>query len=179
MAGRSKSGAPAKGKYTRMAKALAFLLAGLVIFLGGNAAGVGIFLEAQDNRRVLAEGVRTTGVITKVEFYTDRMRHSYKDLTVYFLTEDRRVYGKRTLERYYDYVEGPESTVADQMHGEKRVVFYDRSDPSNSVIEGDVRSFTEAYLVILLAVVFGSAFIRSGWAGLRRKTGVTPGTAQP
>ncbi|MBP3044362.1 DUF3592 domain-containing protein [Arthrobacter jiangjiafuii] len=152
-----------------MAKALAFLLAGLVIFVGGSTLGVGMVLEAQDDRRVLAEGVRTTGVITKVEFYTDRRRHSYKDLTVYFLTEDRRVYGKRTLERYYDHVEGPESTVADQMHGEKRVVFYDRSDPGNSVIEGATQSFTVAYLVILLAAGFGAAFIRSGWVGLRRR----------
>ena len=165
MAGRSKSGAPAKGKYTRMAKALAFLVAGLVIFVGGSAAGVAQVLEAHDDRRVVAEGVRTTGVITKVEFYTDRRRHSYKDLTVYFLTEDRRVYGKRTRERYYDYVEGPESKVVDQMHGEKRVVFYDRSDPTNSVIEGATQSFTVAYLVILLAVCFGASFIRSGWMG--------------
>lgn len=168
MARRTKSGALAKGKYTRRAKALAFLIAGLVIFAGGNAVGVGMVLEAHDGRRVLAEGVRTTGVITKVEFYTDGRRHEYKDLTVYFLTEDRRVYGKRTLERYYDRREGSKSTVADRMHGERRVVFYDRSDPGNSVIEGATQSFTEAYLVIMFAVGFGVSFIRTGWVGLRR-----------
>ena len=70
MARRSKRDRLAKGKYTRMAKAIAFLIAGMVIFFGGFTLGVGMVLEAHDDRRVLDEGVRTTGVITNVEFST-------------------------------------------------------------------------------------------------------------
>ena len=169
MARRSKRGRLAKGKYTRKAKATVFLIAGMVIFFGGFTLGVGMVLEAHDDRRVLDEGVRTTGVITNVEFSTSGRQKEYKELTVSFLTEDRRVYAKGARERYYEHIDGSKSTVSDEMHGEKRVVFYDRSDPSKSVIEGEPQSFTAGYLVIMLSVGFGASFIWTGWGGLRRK----------
>ena len=169
MARRSQRDGLARGKYTRMGKGIAFLTAGLVILFGGNALGVGMVLQAHDDRRVLAEGVRTTGVITRVEFSTSGRQKEYKELTVSFLTEDRRVYAKGARERYYEHIDGSKSTVADEMHGEKRVVFYDRSDPSKSVIEGAPQSFTAGYLVITLSVGFGASFIWTGGCGLRRK----------
>ncbi|WP_341392694.1 DUF3592 domain-containing protein [Arthrobacter sp. G119Y2] len=152
-----------------MAKATAFLIAGLVIFFGGNTLGVGMILQAHDDRRILEEGVRTTGVIISVKFSTGGRQKEYKELTVSFLAEDRRAYAKGARERYYEHIDGSKSKVADEMHGEKRVVFYDRSDPSNSVIEGAPQSFTAGYLVITLSVGFGASFIWTGGCGLRRK----------
>ena len=167
MSGRSKKGRPSEGKHARMVKAAAFLIAGLIIFFGGNAWGISSVLEAHDDRRLQAEGVRTTGIITNVEFYTDGKRREYKDMTVSFLTEDRRVYGKRASERYNNRVEGSKSTVAGQLYGEKRVVFYDRSDPTNSVIEGAPQSFGIGYLAIMLSLGFGASFMWTAWVGLR------------
>lgn len=167
MARRSGRDRLAKGKYARTAKATAFLIAGLLIFFGGSALGMGVVLKAHDDHRVLDEGVRTTGVITKVEFSTGGRQKEYKELTVSFLTEDRRIYAKGSRERYYEHIDGPKSTVATEMHGEKRIVFYDRSNPSKSVIEGEPQSFTAGYLVIMLSVGFGASFVWTGWGGLR------------
>lgn len=152
-----------------MAKALAFLIAGLLVFFGGSIVGIGMVLDAHTDRRVLSEGVRTIGVVTNVGFSTGGRQHEYKDLTVSFLTLDRSVYTKGSRGRYYAHIDGSKPAAAEALQGQRMVVFYDRADPSKSVIEGAPKSFAEGYLVIIFSAAFGASFIWTGWVGLRRQ----------
>ncbi|WP_354181928.1 DUF3592 domain-containing protein [Arthrobacter sp. UYP6] len=152
-----------------MAKSLAWLVAGLMIFVGGNVVGIGNVLDAHNDRKLLSGGVRTVGVVTNVGFSTGGRGSEYKDLTISFLAENSSVYAKGLRQRYYSKTEGSKSAVSDELQGKEITVFYDRSDPSKSVIEGSPESFTAGYLLIALSLGFGASFMRTGVVGLGRK----------
>ena len=172
---RSTNKRQAERTATRIIKSLSFLLAGLIILVGGSAVGIGNFGEAHNDRKLLSEGVQTVGFVTAVNFSTGGRGREYKDLTVSFLTTDRSVYAKNFRDRYYANAEGSTSEVTDELTGQRMTVFYDRADPRRSVIEGSGESYTAACLVIITAFAFGASFIGTGVAGLSRKyAGVGP-----
>ncbi|MCC9204107.1 DUF3592 domain-containing protein [Arthrobacter sp. zg-Y769] len=145
------------------------LMIGAFLLIVGIVFGVIDLGDAREDHRLMADGVRTQGVVTEVDFERMRKRSMRKVISVAYDVESGRTHSTSYSERYRRKKEGSTSDVYWEMVGSKVPLFYDPAHPGKAVVEGDERSFSGASLRGGGAVLMSTMFLVPAIRGFRKK----------
>lgn len=149
---------------------IASLIIGSIMLVQGIVNGVSWANYAHEDRDLIAEGARATGVITDIEL---NIRHgrgteSYTIFTVSFTAENGKTYTHiDDNEPYRSREDGDLEEVSKKWLDKEVTVLYDPSDPNNAVVEGWENSISMAYAGGILLSISGLGVLAFGFTNIR------------
>lgn len=139
------------------------LIVGILVVAFSFAFCAPMVTNAYEDRRLLTEGTKTTGVITDVNFRSGARGMDHKGIKVTYRANDKAFYSVWIEEKYYSHREGDRATTTERLMRSPMVVFYDPDKPSRAVIENRESSLTYGWAFFISTILFGALII---WAGL-------------
>lgn len=145
-------------KSQRKCNSIAVLFVGVFVLVSGLLLGGHDVSEAQADKHLLSEGVRTVGTVADIHYdvRTNRKNRSEKTMIVSYIANDGNEYSVNSTIRYNVRNEGSEEDVDRKFLNTERTVFYNPANPSESVVEDWEKSFIGALLYGGTFVVLGS-----------------------
>lgn len=136
------------------------------VFLGGGL-GIGLprVFEAWEDRQIVSDGARVTGVISDVDFTSRRARLTAIK-TVTFTAGGATEYTAEGRERVNERRDGPRDAIAENLLGDRVTVFHDPTDPRRNVVEDHEASLAAPLFLVVFLGGAGSVLAFIGVAGL-------------
>lgn len=150
--------------------AVIFSVIGIALMSFGTFTGVANISSAQNDKRLLSEGISTVGEIVDVQF---DIRHgrgssSQKIFTVEYTDSTGKIQSLTEDELYRTREEGSIEHVSNEWIHKKVKVFYDTANTSDAVVEGWADSTSMAVVGFAFLELVGSGLIAFGVLELRR-----------
>lgn len=146
---------PVSKKTARIALAVAVSLILITVICGfKGVTGVLTFL---DDKKLVSEGVKVTGIVKNVEFI-DFMEDSRATLTIEFTANDK-IHTVESTRTYYDLTDEAENEITEKTLGNEIVIFYDSENPDRNIVEGSNNKIMKPLFLVFIAYLAGSYFI--------------------
>ncbi|MCC9205824.1 DUF3592 domain-containing protein [Arthrobacter sp. zg-Y769] len=138
---------------------IAVWIFGIALLSLGLIGGVLGFAEAHGHQRLLSKGTQTVATVTDAYFGSCRKRKTCAFPELTYTSESGEKYTiQGPPKRYRVKSDGPEAAFAENMYGTEFTVFYDPSDPTRAVVEGQESGYG-VLLFTLLPIGFGGFII--------------------
>lgn len=150
---------------------LTTLLSGLFILLVGVFLGADYVSEAREEQRIVAEGTRTVGTVTDVNFKSGHSKHrgARKIIDVSYSAGSRGPHTVTYRDSYRSKTEGSKEEVRKKLVGTEVGVFYDPAHMDKAVVEGEASSIAGAYRWGAIVGGFGLLFALIGAWEMKQK----------
>lgn len=133
---------------SRWGNAISGIIVGILVIISGVILGAHYYSLAAKDHRILAEGVKTVGTVTDIQFdiRSNKKNHSEKTVTVSYTTQNGEDHEVDSTTRYNMSREGSTQNVEDQLLNQEKTVFYDPDNTSNAVVEGWQEKYSHSYV---------------------------------
>lgn len=156
----------------------ALLVIAFVFLGGGLGLGLPRVFEAREDRQIVSDGARVSGVISEVDFTSRRGRlTAVKTVT---FTAGGTEYTAQGRERVSERRDGSRDAIARSLLGDRVTVFHDPTDPRRNVMEDHEASLAAPLFLVFFLGGTGSVLAFIGVTGmLHNARHPIPASARP